>query len=88
MRRGYVLARPVSLLFGTAFVAMVFVASNPDGIFDGAFAALTALVVMAGLLIGWKAALVMGGAGQSQPAGGWLSLNGWHSGDVCRRMRR
>ena len=70
MRRGYVKAASVILL-GMLFVAMAYIASTADGIFDGSFAALMALVIMAGLLLGWQAALVMAALGSI--AGWWLA---------------
>jgi GAF domain-containing protein len=70
MRRGYVKAASVILL-GITFVGMVYIASTSDGIFDGSFAALIALVIMAGLLLGWKASLVMAALGST--AGWWLA---------------
>jgi GAF domain-containing protein len=73
-RRGYVLAAASALLFVT-FFAMAFAASKSGGLFDGAFMALVLLIVLAGLLIDWKTAFIMGG--MSIVATWWLySLNG------------
>jgi GAF domain-containing protein len=57
-RRGYVIAAATLLLLLT-FVGMVFIASQANKIFDGAFTALVVVIVMAGVLLGWKVATVM-----------------------------
>jgi GAF domain-containing protein len=58
MRRGYL--RIVSMLFlSVALISMAYVASESEGVFDSAYLALIALIPMAGLLLGWKAALVL-----------------------------
>ncbi len=69
-RRGYVLAAASALLFIT-FFGMVYLASQANGLFDGAFAALAIVILMAGLLIDWKAVIVMGGL--SIAAAWWLA---------------
>ena len=58
MRRGHVLAASIILL-AIVFVAMLYIASRATGIFDGAFMALVMLIIMAGLLLGEQAAVVM-----------------------------
>jgi hypothetical protein len=70
MRRGYVRAASIVLL-GLVLVVMVYVAKSSEGIHDGAFFALTAVVVMASLLIDWKASAVV--AALSIAAGWWLA---------------
>ena len=57
-RRGHIRAAAILLLCLT-FVAMVYIASQALKIFDGAFLALVVVILMAGLLIDWKAAVVM-----------------------------
>jgi len=69
-RRGHVLAAATLLLF-IALGAMVYVASTLDKIFDGAFAALIVTVILAGLLLGWQAVIVM--ALLAIAAGWWLA---------------
>jgi GAF domain-containing protein len=69
-RRGYIVAAATLLIF-IAFGAMVYIASTRDKIFDGAFAALIVTVITAGLLLGWKAAMVM--ALLSVAAAWWLA---------------
>jgi GAF domain-containing protein len=58
VRLGRPLAAATLLLF-VAFAAMVVVASQANKLFDGAFAALIVLILMAGVLLGWKAAIAM-----------------------------
>jgi GAF domain-containing protein len=70
MRRGYVRAASVSLL-GAVLLIMVIVADNSEGVHDGAYFVMTAIVVMASLLIDWKASAVV--AGLSIAAGWWLA---------------
>jgi GAF domain-containing protein len=69
-RRGHVLAAASALLF-VVFFSVVFLASQEDGLFDGAFAALSVVILLAGLLLGWKAAAVM--AGLSIITAWWLA---------------
>jgi GAF domain-containing protein len=69
-RRGYVVAAATLLLLLT-FVGMVFIASQANKLFDGAFAALMVVIVLAGVLLGWKAALVM--VALSIAAAWWLA---------------
>ncbi len=57
-RRGHVRAAAI-LLLSLTFTGMVFMASQADQLFDGAFAALVVVIVMAGVLLGWKAAMIM-----------------------------
>lgn len=57
-RRGYVIAAAI-LLLPLTFIGMVFIASQANKIFDSASAALVVVIVMAGVLLGWKAAIVM-----------------------------
>ena len=72
-RRGYVMAAATLLLL-LAFAGMVFIASQANKLFDGAFAALFVVIVMAGVLLGWKAVVVM--VALSIAAAWWLaSLN-------------
>jgi len=70
MRKGYVRAASIVLL-GLLLVIMVYVAAGSEGIHDGAFFVLTAVVVMASLLIDWKASAVV--AALSIAAGWWLA---------------
>jgi GAF domain-containing protein len=70
MRRGYVRAASI-VLVGLVLVIMVYVANGSEGIHDGAFFVLTAVVVMASLLIDWKASAVA--AALSIAAGWWLA---------------
>jgi GAF domain-containing protein len=64
------LVRFVSFIFlGLVWVAMVFFASAQEGIHDGAFAALTAAIVMASLLLGWKGSAVVAAL---SIAAGWV----------------
>ncbi len=73
-RLGHVLAAAVLLLLIT-FASMVFIASQANQLFDGAFAALILAILMAGVLLGWKAAIVM--VALSIGAAWWLAaLNG------------
>ncbi|HTP10231.1 MAG TPA: GAF domain-containing protein [Anaerolineae bacterium] len=69
-RRGYVLLA-ATLLIIIAFVSMVFIASQANRLFDGAFAGLIVVILMAGVLLGWKAAIVM--TALSIAAAWWLS---------------
>ncbi len=70
MRRGYVRAASVSLL-GMVLLIMVVMADNSEGIHDGAYFLMTAIVVMASLLIDWKASAIV--AALSIGAGWWLA---------------
>jgi GAF domain-containing protein len=70
MRKGYVRAASI-VLVGLVLVIMVYVANGSEGIHDGAFFVLTAVVVMASLLIDWKASAVV--AALSIAAGWWLA---------------
>jgi GAF domain-containing protein len=69
-RRGYVLAAASALLLVVFFV-MVYLAAQSNGLFDGAFAGLAVVILMAGLLLGWKATAVM--AGLSIATAWWLA---------------
>jgi GAF domain-containing protein len=60
-RRGYVLAAASTLVFIVYFGMVYLAAQTAHGLFDGAFGALPVVILMAGLLLGWKAAVVMGG---------------------------
>jgi putative methionine-R-sulfoxide reductase with GAF domain len=72
-RRGHVRVAAI-LLLSLTFSGMVFMASQADHLFDGAFAALVVVIVMAGVLLGWKAAAIM--VVLSVAAAWWLaSLN-------------
>lgn len=74
VRRGYVLAAATLLILIT-FASMVYIASDANQLFDGAFAALILVILMAGVLLGWKAAIIM--VVLSIAAAWWLySLNG------------
>ncbi len=70
MRKGYVRAASVSLL-GTVLLIMVVMADSSEGIHDGAYFFMTAIVVMASLLIDWKASAIV--AALSIAAGWWLA---------------
>ena len=73
-RRGYVRAATMLLPLLT-FFGMVYIASQADGLFDGAFAALVVVIILGGILMGWKAAIIM--AVLSTAAAWWLAaLNG------------
>ena len=69
-RRGYVLAAASALLLLT-FIALVAIAALANKIFDGAFAGLVVVILMAGLLLDWKSAVVTVvlsiGASNTQP---------------------
>ncbi len=69
-RRGYVLAA-ATLLILLSFVSMVFIALQANKLFDGAFAALFMVIVMAGVLLGWKAVVVV--VAMSIAAAWWLA---------------
>ena len=72
-RRGHIRAAAI-LLLSLTFTGMVFMASQSGQLFDGAFAALAVVIVMAGVLLDWKAAVIM--VGLSVAAAWWLaSLN-------------
>lgn len=70
MRRGFVQASSITLL-GLTLAMMVYVAKNSEGIHDGAFFVLTAVIVTASLLMNWKASAVV--AALSIAAGWWLA---------------
>jgi hypothetical protein len=70
VRRGYVLAAATLLLL-LSFVGMVFIASQANKLFDGAFVALFVVILMAGVLLGWKAAIIM--TALSIAAAWWLA---------------
>jgi GAF domain-containing protein len=62
MHRGRV-RLSAALLIGIAYVGMAYLASTSnERIYDGSFAALSAVSIMAGLLLGWPAALLIIGA--------------------------
>jgi GAF domain-containing protein len=62
MHRGRV-RLAAALLVGSAYVGMAYLASTSnERIYDGSFAALSAVSIMAGLLLGWPAALLIIGA--------------------------
>lgn len=69
-RQGHVVLA-ASLLIFIAFFAMVFIASQANRLFDGAFAGLMVIVLIAGVLLGWKAAIIM--VCLSVAAAWWLS---------------
>ncbi len=71
MHRGEVRLAGIILL-GSIFIGMTYIAAtSPTLIYDGSFAALTALVIMAGLLLGWQAAVIM--IGLEIATGWWLA---------------
>ncbi len=73
-RRGYVRAAATLLLILT-FADMVYLAAVANKVFDGAFPALFVVILLAGVLLGQKAAIVM--AALSVAAAWWLaSLTG------------
>lgn len=68
MRRGQVRLASMLLLAST-YVGLTYMAAiSPARIYDGGYAALSVLVIMAGLLLGWRAALIMIGL---QTVTGW-----------------
>ena len=69
-RRGYATATAILSLF-IAFIAVVSIASQDLKVFDGAFLGLFVVILMAGLLIDWKAAVVM--VALSIAAAWWLA---------------
>ncbi len=71
MRRGQVQLTSIILL-GSIFSGMTYIAAtSPTLIYDGSFAALTALAIMAGLLLGWRAAVIV--IGLEIATGWWLA---------------
>ena len=58
VRRGYIMAAATLLLL-LSFVGMVFIASQANKLFDGAFVALFVVILMAGVLLGWKAVVIV-----------------------------
>ncbi len=73
-RRGYIMPTATLLLL-LAYLGLVYIAAQANKLFDGAFAGLFVVILMAGLLLGWKAAMVM--VGLCVAAAWWLySLTG------------
>ena len=68
-RRGHMMAASSVLLF-IAFLGLVYIASISTGVFDSAVTALAVVILIAGLLVDWKTAVVM--AGLSIAAIWWL----------------